>query len=99
MHRSEFSLRPSLRVAVAIAVGMMAVDAAVAQDLGPVKGEITFAWFGGQLRVDKTDRILKLYQAKYPEVSVVEQNSDWDSYWNKLTIQASAGNVPCTLMM
>ena len=80
-------------------MGIVGVGIAYAQGLGPIKGEITFAWFGGQSRVQKTDKILKLYQAQYPGVSVVEQNSDWDAYWNKLTIQASAGNIPCTVMM
>jgi multiple sugar transport system substrate-binding protein len=78
---------------------LTSIAAASAADLGPVKGEFTFAWFGGQLRVEKTDKILKLFEAKYPGVSVTEQNSDWDAYWNKLTIQGSAGNVPCTVMM
>jgi multiple sugar transport system substrate-binding protein len=69
------------------------------QELAPIKGQISFAWFGGQLRVQKTDKILKLFEAQYPGVSVEEQNSDWDAYWSKLTIEASAGNIPCTVMM
>jgi multiple sugar transport system substrate-binding protein len=32
-------------------------------------------------------------------VSVVRQNSDWGPYWDKLTIQSAAGNMPCTMMM
>ncbi|HEY4200848.1 MAG TPA: extracellular solute-binding protein [Devosiaceae bacterium] len=84
---------------IAIATSMGVATPLLAQDLGPVKGEITFSWFGGQSRADKTHRILELFKQKYPDVSVTEQNSDWDPYWQKLTLQASAGNVPCTLMM
>lgn len=91
--------RAALRLAIGVSAAIVGVGIACAQGLGPIKGEITFAWFGGQSRVEKTDKILKLYEAQYPGVSVVEQNSDWDAYWNKLTIQASAGNIPCTVMM
>ena len=76
-----------------------ATESVAQQPSTPVKGEITFAWFGGQDRVNKTDKIIKLFQGKYPGVSIVEQNSDWNSYWTKRAIEASAGNIPCTLMM
>lgn len=68
-------------------------------EMGPVQGEFTYAWWGSQARAEKNDKILKLYEAKYPGVSVVRQNSDWGPYWDKLTIQSAAGNMPCTMMM
>lgn len=71
----------------------------LAAELGPVQGEFTYAWWGSQSRAEKNDRILKLYEAKHPGVSVVRQNSDWGPYWDKLTIQSAARNMPCTMMM
>lgn len=65
----------------------------------PLSGEIRFSWWGGQSRNEKTDRILKLFEAKYPGVRVLRENSDWMPHWDKLTIQAAAGNQPCTIQM
>ncbi|MBZ9938600.1 extracellular solute-binding protein [Mesorhizobium sp. BR1-1-16] len=87
------------RIAVAAALLITTALPALADSLGPVEGEITFSWFGGQSRADKTHRIIELFKADNPGVSVVEQNSDWDPYWQKLTLQASANNIPCTVMM
>lgn len=67
--------------------------------LGPIEGEIRFSWWGGQLRNQKTDEILQLFEADNPGVSVVREQSDWNPHWDRLTIQASAGNQPCTIQM
>ncbi len=61
--------------------------------------EIRFSWWGGQLRNQKTDEILQLYEADNPGVRVVREQSDWLPHWDKLKIQAAAGNQPCTIQM
>ncbi len=88
----------AMRLALAAAL-VGAAGAAGAGDLGPVKGEFTYTWWGSQSRAEKNEKILQLFEAKYPGVKAVRQNSDWGPYWDKLTIQAAAGNMPCTMMM
>lgn len=67
--------------------------------LGPVEGEIRFSWWGGQLRNQKTDEILQLFEQENPGVSVVRENADWTPYWERLTIQVAGKNEPCTIQM
>ncbi len=70
-----------------------------AEALGPIQGEIGFSWWGGQLRNQKTDEILQLFEAEYPGVTVVREAADFNPHWEKLTIQSAAGNQPCTIQM
>lgn len=77
------------------AVGLPSV--AGAQD--GISGEIRFSWWGGQLRNEKTDQILQLFESENPGLTVVRENSDWQPHWDKLTIQAAGGNQPCTIQM
>lgn len=67
--------------------------------IGQEPTEIRFSWWGGQLRNEKTDKILQLFEEENPGVSVVRENSDWMPHWDKLTIQSAAGNQPCTIQM
>lgn len=96
------------------AVGLLALTAALASAgpanaqnsnpeaaaaLGPIQGEIRFSWWGGQLRNQKTDDILKLFEQENPGVTVVREAADFNPHWEKLTIQAAGGNQPCTIQM
>jgi multiple sugar transport system substrate-binding protein len=70
-----------------------------AKALGPIQGEIRFSWWGSQTRNEMTDQILKLFEAENPGVTVVREASDFNPHFDKLTIQAAAGNQPCTIQM
>lgn len=61
--------------------------------------EIRFSWWGGQLRNQKTDEILQLFEKENPGVTVVREQSDWNPHWDKLKIQVAAGNQPCAIQM
>src|SRR4051794_20494974 len=78
------------------ATALLSVSSASAQN-APIAGDIRFSWWGGQSRNEKTDRILKLFEAKYPGVKVARENADFQPHWDKLTIQAAGGNQPCTI--
>ena len=94
MGRSETRL-------AALALGAAAILSVVpaSAQTAPLAGEIRFSWWGGQSRNEKTDRILKLFEAKNPGVKVLRENADFQPHWDKLTIQAAAGNQPCTIQM
>ncbi len=95
-----------LALASVIAAGGALVPAA-AQDsnpaaaaaLGPIEGQIGFSWWGGQLRNDKTDQILQLFESENAGVTVTREAADFNPHWEKLTIQSAAGNQPCTIQM
>jgi multiple sugar transport system substrate-binding protein len=84
-----------LLVTAAVAVTALVAPPAGAQE--PI--EIRFSWWGGQLRNEKTDKILQLFEAENPGIRVIRENSDWLPHWDKLTVQAAAGNQPCTIQM
>jgi multiple sugar transport system substrate-binding protein len=67
--------------------------------LGPIEGEIRFSWWGGQLRNEKTDQILQLFEAENPGVTVARENADFAPHWERLTIQSAGNNQPCTIQM
>ncbi len=70
----------------------------VAQDQA-LQGEIRFSWWGGQVRNEKTDRIIQLFEQENPGVSVVRENADFLPHWERLTIQSAGNNQPCTIQM
>jgi multiple sugar transport system substrate-binding protein len=70
-----------------------------AQALGPITGDIRFSWWGGQLRNEKTDQILQLFEQENPGVTVARETSDFLPYWERLTIQSAGGNQPCAIQM
>jgi multiple sugar transport system substrate-binding protein len=58
------------------------------------KAELTFMWWGNQVRNDRTQKVIQLYEEKNPNVTITPQMVDWASYWNKLATQAAANSAP-----
>lgn len=82
-----------------IAMSMAAMPAAsIAQD-EELEGNIRFSWWGGQVRNQKTDEIIQLFEQQNPGVSVSRENADFQPYWERLTIQATGNNQPCAITM
>lgn len=71
---------------------------AMAQDT-ELSGDIRFSWWGGQARNEKTDKIIQLFEQENPGVTIAREASDFGPHWERLTIQAAAGNQPCTIQM
>jgi len=83
--------------ALALTVGMAATSMpSWAQDL---QGDIRFSWWGGQVRNDKTDRIIQLFEQENPGVKIARENADFAPYWERLTIQSAGNNQPCAITM
>lgn len=92
------TVSPLVLASAMMLAGVSAPTVANAQD-GDVAGEIRFSWWGGPGRNEKTDKILSLFEESNPGVTVLRENSGWQEHWDKLTIQSSAGNQPCTIQM
>lgn len=93
------ALTAAMAFAVPAAVPAQDSNTEAAAALGPIEGDIRFSWWGGQLRNDKTDRILQLFEEENPGVVVARENADWTPYWERLTIQVAGKNEPCTIQM
>jgi multiple sugar transport system substrate-binding protein len=96
--RSSRLFRGTVAAGAAVAAVVLAAGLwpATAADL---KGEIRFSWWGGPLRNQKTDDILKLFEKENPGVKVLRETAGFDDHWSKLTIQSAAKNEPCTIQM
>ena len=74
----EFRLKKrvagSLLATSVLALSMAVLpNGAAAQD-SDLQGEIRFSWWGGQVRNDKTDQIIQLFEGQNPNVSIVRED-------------------------
>ncbi len=60
---------------------------------------LTVAWWGNQVRNDRTVETLDLYTDENPNVIFDGQFSEWGDYWNKLAVASAGGNLPDIVQM
>ena len=65
----------------------------------PVGGTIEYSWWGGPGRNDRTQAVIDLYQEGHPEVTVIGTTGEFNSYWQKASVQAAGKNLPCVPQM
>jgi multiple sugar transport system substrate-binding protein len=64
-----------------------------------VRGQIRFSWWGSTPRYTKTTAIVDLFEKKYPNAKIAKESSDFDSYFDKLGVQAAGHSQPCAITM
>jgi len=55
---------------------------------------LRFAWYGAQTRTDRTLKVIKLFEEKYPNVKIIPEFKSWGEYWKILAIQGAGNNLP-----
>ncbi|MGN1141529.1 MAG: ABC transporter substrate-binding protein [Oliverpabstia sp.] len=55
---------------------------------------LTMAWWGNQVRNERTQKVLDDYSAENPNVTFDGQFSEWNDYWNKLATASAGHNLP-----
>lgn len=60
---------------------------------------IRVAWWTNEVRTKITNEIFDLYTASRPSISIEPEFSGWGGYWDKLSIQAAAGNLADVIQM
>jgi len=58
-------------------------------------GDITYFWWGDPTRNQKTDAVMNLFEKQYPHVKVNGEEEAFTQYWQKVTVQAAAHDLPC----
>jgi len=56
--------------------------------------ELRFAWWGTQVRHDRTQEVIKLFEEQNPNIKIKVEFTGWDGYWEKLATQAAGQNLP-----
>ncbi|MCH4031520.1 MAG: ABC transporter substrate-binding protein [Lachnospiraceae bacterium] len=60
---------------------------------------LTVAWWGNQVRTDRTTEILNMYSEKHPNVSFDVQPSSWSDYFTKISTAVASQNEPDVLQL
>ncbi len=58
------------------------------------KIELRIAWWGGQVRHDKTIQVIEMFEKKHPDIDIIYEYAGWDDHWTKLATQAAGNNLP-----
>src|SRR5216683_2123404 len=65
-----------------------------------LSGEITYAWWGATaFRNEVSQAVITLFQQKYPNVKIDPSIADFNTHFQKLTVSAAAGDLPCVPQM
>lgn len=54
---------------------------------------IRFAWWGGQTRHERTEKVVEMFMEKYPNVTITTEPSDFDGYFQKMATLVGGGDV------
>jgi len=66
---------------------------------GAASGELSVAWWGGDLRHQKTLDMIKIYEQRNPGIKVVSQYAAYTDYWVRMATLAAAGSLPDTYLV
>jgi len=56
--------------------------------------ELRMTWWGDDNRAERTQAVIDLFQAAYPEITITGEPRPGDAYWDNLNTQLAGGNAP-----
>lgn len=67
---------------------------ATQKEVGSEKFNLRIAWWGSQTRHDSTLKAIDMFKVKYPNATIDTEYAGWDGYWDKITVEAAANQMP-----
>ncbi|MCR2821195.1 ABC transporter substrate-binding protein [Lederbergia panacisoli] len=61
--------------------------------------ELTFNWWGEQIRHERTQKVIELFEEQNPNIKIKSEISGWDGYWEKLATRAAGKSLPDLIQM
>lgn len=55
---------------------------------------LRIAWWGSQVRHDKTLAVIDLFEDKYPNIDIQPIYTSWGEYWDRMAVYAAGGKLP-----
>lgn len=99
--RSRNTRRRLALPAAALAVGLVTVacsgggDEAPGGSELPAEGPLTMAWYGSDARNAAVQEVVDIFGEQNPDLVIETQPTTFDGHWDRLSVQASANNLPC----
>ncbi len=71
-------------------------DETPAADSGELvyEGQLSMAWWGNQVRNERTEGMLDLYMEKHPDVTFNQSAYVWNDYWTTLAVSQASSTLP-----
>jgi len=63
-------------------------------DGAPENIELRMMWWGDQERADITNKVIDLFEAKYPHIDIIGEFAPSSGYWDKINTQLASGTAP-----
>jgi ABC-type glycerol-3-phosphate transport system substrate-binding protein len=60
---------------------------------------LNISWWGGDARVERTQKILDAFEEENPNITVEAEFSDWTGYWDRLATSTAGKNSPDVIQM
>lgn len=104
------NLKKVKRIVVFMAIGALSIsmlgacsgsetrDASKGGSSNKGSGDLVMAWWGNQVRNEKTQEVLEKYK-KEKNVTVKGQFYQWNDYWSKMATAAAGNSMPDLLQM
>lgn len=83
---------PSSAASSASSSAASSAPSSAPKEEGPVT--IRFSWWGSDTRHKLTQKVIDAFEAKYPNIKVEGDFTDWAGYWDKLATETAAGDTP-----
>lgn len=82
-----------MRKTVAILV-LLAAFILPAVTLAAADTALRVAWWGNPTRDERTLKVIDMFQAKYPNITIEPETVGWGGYWDRINTQVAAGTMP-----
>lgn len=85
-----------------LAVAALATTALIAAETGSAFAEdvtIRFGWWGNEARAANTLKVIKMFEEKYPDITVKAEYSGYSGYQTRLSTQFAGGSEPDIMQM
>ncbi|SDO32345.1 ABC transporter substrate-binding protein [Lentzea jiangxiensis] len=68
-------------------------------DLTTEKVTLRFTWWGADDRHKRTQKVIDMFQRKYPNITVKGEFKEWNGYWDSLATTMAANDAPDVMQM
>lgn len=99
MKRSRSRAVASLAAVAAVAVGLAACSSGGSDPESTGEATISISWWGSDDRTAATNAAIELFEAEYPDITVVAQPLPFDGYFDLLSTQLAANDAPDVMQL